>query len=87
MTIAGSPAPAPENAYIRTGYGRGKHGVRVHIHGVLAGVGPTPPTALLAVSMDVAGRFEDLAVLAAILAVGVVRVIVAAGRSVTQIAG
>ena len=42
-------------------HGRGKDGVLVHIHGVLAGVGPTPPTALLAISIDVAGRPGDLA--------------------------
>lgn len=41
--------------------GRGRHGVLVHIHGVLAGVGPTPSTVLLAISMNVAGRPGDLA--------------------------
>lgn len=40
---------------------RGRRGVLVHIHGVLAGVAPTPSTVLLAISMDVAGRPGDLA--------------------------
>lgn len=38
----------------------GRHGVLVHIHGVLSGVS-VPSTVQLAISMDVAGRPEDLA--------------------------
>jgi hypothetical protein len=39
----------------------GRRGLHVHVHGVLHGVGPTPSTVLLAVSLDVAGRRRDLA--------------------------
>ena len=40
----------------------GKGGaIAIHIHGVLNGVGATPPAATLAISTDVAGRRGDLA--------------------------
>lgn len=38
-----------------------KSGLHVHVHGNLQGYGPTPPTARLAVSFDVAGRAGELA--------------------------
>lgn len=52
LAIGASAASADE--------GRGG-GIAIHIHGVLNGVGATPPAATLAINTDVAGRRGDLA--------------------------
>jgi len=52
LAAGGSRASADE--------GRGR-GIAIHLHGVLSGVAATPPSVKLAISMDVAGRHNDLA--------------------------
>lgn len=51
LAVGTSPASADE----------GRGGIAVHIHGVLHGVGATPPTVTLAINIDVAGTRSDLA--------------------------